>query len=202
MLLLSPGSLNPFALLAQQNWDLKINDDTPGGWLALVLYFVLAALCWVKYMQRRKSWGLILPAAFWFWLATGITGLGINKQADFHTWLISSGGRLARAEGIFEYRGPLQAAFVGLLALGAGAIASKLWPLARKADAAERLVIAGVVALLGFSLIRAASASHVDFNGAVPGDRTSLVGYEIAILVFLCFAVWCTPDGAKPDQVG
>jgi hypothetical protein len=141
----------------------------------------------------------MLPAAFWFWLAVGITALGINKQADFHTWLISSGGRLARAEGIFEYRGPIQATFVGLLALGSAALARKLWPLARNADTAERLVIAGILALLGFSLIRAASASHVDFNGAVPGDRTSLVGYEIAILVFLCFAVWCTPGKARNE---
>lgn len=200
-MLLAPHSLNPFAILAQQQWHLQMNDDTPGGWLALVLYFVLAALCWARYSQRRKSSGRMLSAGFWFWLAVGITALGINKQADFHTWLISSGGALARAEGIIEYRGPIQATFVGLLALGAAAITRTLWPLARIAGTAERLVIAGIVALLGFSLIRAASASHVDFNGAVPGDRTSLVGYEIAILVFLCFAVWCTPGNVKPDEI-
>ena len=125
-------------------------------------------------------------------LSIGITALAINKQADFHTLLISSGGRWARAEGIFEYRGPIQATFVGLLAIAAGFATLTLWRLARQAAAAERLVIGGIVGLLGFSLVRAASASHVDLGGNVPGERSSLIGVELAILVFLCIAVWCT----------
>jgi len=185
--------------LAQQQWHLQANDDTPGGWLALALYVVLSGLCWIQFARTRRMSQPMLPASFWFWVSLAVTALGINKQADFHTLVISSGGAFARNEGIFEYRVPIEVTFVGLLALGAGVVTRVLWRLARRAGTAERMVIVGLVALLGFSLVRAAVSSHVDFGGTLPGEGGSLVGVELGILVFLCFAVWCTAGNVNRD---
>jgi len=167
--------------------------------MAVVLYLVLAALCWARVAQAwrvRKSSGQPLTWRFWGLFALGVTALGINKQADFQTWLIGLGRFYARAEGLFQYRRSIQAVFVAVLAVAIGAAVVALWRAARRAHLAERLVLAGAAALLGFTFLRAATFNHVRLAGALPGPGVSMLGVELVILVFLCVAVWCVPDSS------
>ena len=117
-----------------------------------------------------------------------IVALAINKQLDLHAWLIQFGRDLAASEGLNAYRRIVQAALVAIIAIGTVLMGRYLWKLGRRATHSERLVLIGTGALMLFVLLRSASVNHMLSTGI--SLHRPMLAFEIASLVFLCFAVW------------
>jgi hypothetical protein len=158
--------LNILAVLTSINWKPEIGDPTAIGWIITVAYFVVAFLCWRAGIAEKKQGMINGPNRnYWLWLglAALLLVLGINKQLDLQTPLISLGRAIAEANGWYGIRREVQAAFVILAALFASLLFfGLLWRL-RGNWQQYWLVIAGLAFVLVFILIRAASFNHVDY---------------------------------------
>ena len=146
-------------------WRPGFHDPDALGWVAVIGYFVAAWLCfraasWPSRPFRLSGDGRL--RAFWGVLTGLLVLLGINKQLDLQTLMTEVGREIAKAEGWYGARRTVQAVFVaGLCILSvlalviAGVLTLRcllnIW-----------LALAGLVVLVCFVLIRAASFHHVD----------------------------------------
>jgi hypothetical protein len=105
-----------------------------------------------------------------FWLVTGIVMvlLGINKQLDLQNDLTDFGRAAAHAEGWYSWRRDVQGLFLLVMALGAAAIAALLWRWLRDSSLSVKVAAMGLVILLAFIFIRAASFHHIDYWVTIP----------------------------------
>jgi hypothetical protein len=105
-----------------------------------------------------------------FWLATGIAMvlLGINKQLDLQSDLTDFGRAAAHAEGWYSWRRDVQGLFLLAMALGAAAIAALLWRWLRDSSPSAKVAAMGLVILLAFIFVRAASFHHIDYWVTIP----------------------------------
>jgi hypothetical protein len=175
-------------------WRLQFNDNTPGGWLATLLYAVAVYLCWNAFSHRKNAGPAHagLSRQFWFLFSSALTALGINKQLDLQILLFDIGRAIFIRAGTYESRRPFEFV-VGMITVGVGAIiAAYLWIIGRQARSAERLVIVAALALLAFAVFRFAAFNRlpIPFMGS---HRPSLLA-EIAVLTFLSFALWRVSD--------
>lgn len=140
------------------SWSPRIGDPNAIGWLTVVLYLVAAGLChWLARAKPSRR-----EARLWRVLAASFLALGINKQLDLQTALTELGRMMARSEGWYGNRRPVQAAFVACVAVLGLAAAAALWSLARRAPHATRQAVAGTALVITFVVIRAASFHYVD----------------------------------------
>lgn len=152
-------------------WRPGIGDPTVLGWVTVAAYLVAAIGCGLA--ARREP---ILegpgrtgapPSRFWLVLAGLMLALGINKQLDLQSLATQLGRDVIRAGGLYSERRELQAGFIAVVALAcAVGLAGFLWA-ARRTWRRRWPAIAGIIFILGFVVIRAASFHHVDaFLGA------------------------------------
>lgn len=139
-------------------------DLTFAGWLITIAYFVAAALC--GRAAKRERWATPdanRPASlFWPVLCAAMLALGLNKQLDLQTDLTEFGRQFAREGGWYQHRRMIQGLFIALLCAGAAGTLACFARLNRERWQHNRLAFVGVVYLLTFILIRAASFHHVD----------------------------------------
>jgi TRAP-type uncharacterized transport system fused permease subunit len=135
-----------------------IHDPTPVAWIIVAAYFVGAIVCFLAgrfSVQRRDRM---------FWLGTGLflVLLGLNKQLDLQSLLTEAGRSLAQREGVYDARRLIQGIFI--LALAAGAIlgVATLSGWLRRSAASVKVAAFGIVLLVAFILMRAASFHHMD----------------------------------------
>jgi hypothetical protein len=146
-----------------EHWFLGANDNDWLGWGITVAYLVAAALCLrcgrgIRTVSHdpgdRECW-------LWWYVGTAVLLFGVNKQLDLQTPLFDFGRTLAKTEGWYRYRRTVQVwfvvataaiAFVALIA--AGAEMRRTWR-------QHALLYAGVVILVGFVVLRAATFNHV-----------------------------------------
>ncbi|MDB6178760.1 hypothetical protein PAF17_14780 [Paracoccus sp. Z330] len=146
-------------------WQPGIGDPNATGWLtvlAYVLCLVLSVRVWVKLSGQpgRAFWGLV---------ALLMLFLALNKQLDLQSALTATGRCLAQAQGWYDNRRIVQAAFVlGVLALMVAALLMGLRAL-RGQLARYGLALAGLTVLCGFVAIRAIGFHHMD---ALIGHRS------------------------------
>jgi hypothetical protein len=97
-------------------------------------------------------------------ISIGFIGLGINKQLDLQTALTELGRVLASMQGWYEQRRTVQFWFIVAVAAICFLMALVLLVLARarRAPMPTWLALVGVVIVLGFVTIRAASFHHFD----------------------------------------
>ena len=99
-----------------------------------------------------------------FWLVSTIVLLllALNKQLDLQTWLVRTGRDLAHDFGFYDSKHTIQAVFVICLALAA--LITGVLALLKLRGHMDNVGLAGVglIVLLAFILLRAASVSHVD----------------------------------------
>jgi hypothetical protein len=142
------------------NWSPRIGDPSLLGWVTVAMYFVTTWLCWrvtalpVAVTARERT--------VWRCIALLFLVLGVNKQLDIQTAVTEIGRIVAHHQGWYERRGPVQLAFVGIVAVVCLHIAAILLTHVRGAPAMARLALAGTTLVLGFVTIRAASFHHVD----------------------------------------
>jgi hypothetical protein len=141
-------------------------DPNPIGWLTTFAYFYVSGLCfWAGQREKSQSVGRARrwhAPAFWFGICAVLLALGFNKQLDLQTDLTNIGRSMARSEGWYENRRPVQFVFVAFFALAAlAAVAAAFWFL-RDLWTRYRLAFVGIIYLCAFVIIRAASFHHID----------------------------------------
>lgn len=149
-------------------WEPGIGDPTVMGWLTVFAYLLTALLCagaartaappsdspWTERQRRLRR--------FWFGLTVMLVLLGINKQFDLQTLLTEVGKDLAIEQGWYRSRRAVQGVFVKLVAFVALTTACVLSYRMRKLLRHTLWPLLGMVALLSFIVIRAASFHHID----------------------------------------
>jgi hypothetical protein len=140
-------------------WVAGIGDPSLVGWVTVGLYATAAVLAARNAAAARRT---AVPTGFWVALTAVLLALGLNKQLDLQSWFGQVGRDLARAQGWYEARRGVQAVFIA--ALAACVVALLLW--ARRAWAGlwseYRWVFGGIVLLMTFIVVRAASFHHID----------------------------------------
>lgn len=168
------------------NWSPGIGDPTVGGWVTVAAYGMAALLCFRAYLGRadvitRRE------KRVWLVLTAGMAALGINKQLDLQTALVEAAREIARHQGWYENRRPVQAAFV--LGVAACALVTLVWmwrgAAQAKAGQGLRRAFFGAVLLAAFVVVRAASFHHVDM---LLGE--SWAGVRLNVALELCGIGW------------
>lgn len=157
-------------------------------WLAVVSYLVGAVLC----VRQRGLSATAHERLFWVLAALIMLALGINKQLDLQTALTAWGRQLARDGGWFEQRRAVQSMFVKTVVVVAGVAGVGLAWLVRGMRARVWVVLAGLMLLGLFVVIRAASFHHIDRIMGLPvlGWKLHVVLELIGISVVVAGAGW------------
>lgn len=142
-------------------WRPGIGDPTFMGWLTVVAYFGAAFLCIREFMKARKINGPREKTFFWATLSMLLVFLGINKQLDLQTLLTLTARRIAIAQGWYENRRIVQIFFVAVVGI-AGVFTILAMRLLVWKHTDLRLTLIGLVVLLVFVVVRAASFHHID----------------------------------------
>ena len=135
-----------------------INDPTGLAWFVVVSYFAGAAVAFVA--GRSAAAGR--DARFWYAAAILLVLLGLNKELDLQSLLTDSARSLTHATGWYEQRRLLQALFLVALGLAALGMVAMLARWLRRSPRPVKIAATGIVLLLAFILIRAASFHHLD----------------------------------------
>ncbi len=154
-----------FAMTTTEGWQPGIGDPTFKGWFTVFAYLATSVLCWKSArvaLPRWKQTGNTGPVLFWILFSALLLLLGINKQLDLQTWFTSFGRDVAREQGWYEQRHPVQIIFIVLLTLGGLAVLGLFIRLTRGAIRECRVALLGGIFLISFVVMRAASFHHVD----------------------------------------
>jgi multisubunit Na+/H+ antiporter MnhG subunit len=153
-------------------WQLQWDNPDFRGWSVVAAYIVAAGFCARAALAPRKMGAEEKRvSAIWWLLAWGLLFLGINKQLSLQTLLIVLGRRAALAGGWYEQRRLAQMIFSAIFAL-AGLVA--LWFLLarfRQFFVRNPWAAIGLVVLVLFVLIRAASINHVIERAGLEQDE-------------------------------
>jgi len=145
-----------FAVVFAQHSD--NGDLTFLGWITALAYVVGALFCvWAGIVTRRSD-----KQQPWWILAVILFFLGVNKLLNLQTALINLGRAAARAQCWYRYQRVAQVVFAVLFALALMAVFAaflKKWGWFVKG---RPLVLAGVLLLLLFVVVRASTFNHVD----------------------------------------
>lgn len=144
-------------------WHSDSGYPTLPGWIMAGAYAVGALFCAragivTRQTQLERS-GELAP---WWLLAAALLFLAINKLVALQTLLTHLGRALAKARGWYQYRRVAQAVFAvffTLALLAALAACFKKW---RWFVKEQPPVLAGVLLLFLFVVVRAATFSHVE----------------------------------------
>ena len=139
-----------------------VHDQGPLAWFVVAGYLIAAFLAF-----RAASATAARERAFW--LATGIVMvlLGLNKQLDLQSDLTDLARTAAHSEGWYSLRRDVQGLFL-LMALGTAAIAALMWRWLRDSSHSAKVAALGLVILLAFIFVRAASFHHIDYWVTIP----------------------------------
>ena len=175
------------------NWTPGIGDPTPGGWITVGLYFITAVAAWRTSITARPfCLDSIIEPRVWRMIAMLFIALGINKQLDLQTALTEAGRWIAREQGWYQERRIVQEVFVIALAILTLAACIVMLYLISRCSAQLWLAAVGVVFVMGFVLVRAASFHHVDeFLGSSVGSfRWNWILEIGGIVTVLIASIW------------
>jgi len=143
----------------QSKMLIDFGDHTFFGWMTVLAYLVTSIRLSLK---TRLAWLNKDNILFWVCFTVLILFLGFNKQLDLQSNFTEMMRDMAKANGWYEQRRPLQFLFVSFIAL----LLPLLFFLVRLSLANSwrryKLMWIGILLLLVFIVIRAASFHHVD----------------------------------------
>lgn len=151
------------------------HDTGIAAWAAVAGYLVAAALAGAAAGRAAGRERL-----FWMLAGAALLLLGLNKQLDLQTLLTDWGRTLAREQGWYRERRPVQKA---IILLGGGALGlAALWLAwaCRRMRAAVWVTLAGLGLLALFVMVRAASFHHIDV-----ALRTPVLGQKLHVVLEL-----------------
>ncbi|HEY0563622.1 MAG TPA: hypothetical protein VGD04_09865, partial [Methylophilus sp.] len=139
--------------------DMDLNDHSFFGWTTVLLYLVASIRAGYKAKLTFTN-----KESCYFWL--GLTGLlivlGLNKQLDFQSnlteWLRDS----AKAHGWYAQRRGYQLLFISVIGLAIPILLISLRLFLYHSWQRYKLAWLGIVLLMVFVIVRAASFHHVD----------------------------------------
>lgn len=144
-------------------WTPGIGDPTVIGWVTVLAYLLAATGC-VCAAWREQDDGGEIPGIVPFWssLAVGMLALGINKQLDLQSLFTQVLRDMAKANGWYEQRRPLQAAFIFVIG-AVGVVTLALIPrIGHAFPRSAKVALTGVAMIFAYVVIRAASFHHVN----------------------------------------
>jgi hypothetical protein len=205
-----PIEIMLLAAVEDGRWRPGIGDPTVMGWVTVGAYLVAALGCWLAAWREAMPDGTrrprSRPSRFWLTLAVLMLALGINKQLDLQSLATQIGRDVIQMWGLYSERRELQAGFILVVALVCvDALAAFLWA-ARHTLKSRWPAIAGMLFIMGFVVIRAASFHNVDAFlaarlGGVKWNWILELG-GITIVAFAAFriALGRTPRPARPEN--
>jgi hypothetical protein len=140
-----------------------VHDPGPLAWFIVAGYLIAAFLVF-----RAAAATSGRERAFWFATGIAMVLLGINKQLDLQNDLTDIARAAAHSEGWYGWRRDVQGLFLLLMALGTAAIAALLWRWLRDSSHGAKVAALGLVILLAFIFVRAASFHHIDYWVTIP----------------------------------
>jgi hypothetical protein len=152
------------AAMSDGHWRPGIGDPTPIGWFTVAAYFAAAIVCGRVWQLDRRAHqaGANASPTFWLTLTVLLGALGVNKQLDLQSLLTDVARSLAKSQNWYAQRREVQLLFIAAVGVAAVvALAAFAW-IARKEWKRSVTALAGIVLLLSFIVIRAASFHHVD----------------------------------------
>lgn len=139
-------------------WSAMVHDQGSLAWIVVAGY---AAGALFAFAAAGRGSGR--ERTFWIGTAIALLLLGVNKQLDLQTDLTSIAKAAAISEGWYGERRDAQGAFILLIALAAVGCGLGLWTWLRESAPSVKAAATGLVILLAFIIIRAASFHHIDY---------------------------------------
>ncbi len=140
-------------------WRPGIGDPTAIGWITVLAYVAAAILCAMCYAREPEY---NRHKRFWLFVTVLMVLLGINKQLDLQTWFTQTGRDMAFSEGWYGNRRVVQASFISALAIFGFVTQVWLYRSLRDLGSEVRWAAVGLIFLMVFVVVRAASFHHVD----------------------------------------
>lgn len=140
-------------------WSPTIGDPGPLGWATVAAYLLAVVL---SFAARSGATPLPLTRVIWTGMTVGLVGLAMNKQLDLQSAGTAIMRHLAQTEGWYDQRRGLQETFIVVAVAAAGLAAVALGFIAQRLDRWTNLALAGLLTLMTFVVVRAASFHHVD----------------------------------------
>lgn len=149
----------------QINWIPSIGDPTFLGWFTVLAYLVTAFLAAKVYFSAENLFSpmtLRKQKFFWLFIVVMMLFLGINKQLDLQSLLTAAGRYYAKKEGWYQDRRRFQIAFIATIIVTSIFTLLILIRYMKETLKENSLAILGLVFLLAFIIVRAASFHHID----------------------------------------
>lgn len=140
-----------------------LHDQGPLAWFVVAGYVIAALLA-----LRAGSAAAGRERSLWLGTAVALLLLGINKQLDLQTDLTDVARVVAHSEGWYSWRRDVQGLFLLLMALGTIGAGMLLWRWLRTATVSSKVAAMGLLILLAFIFLRAASFHHIDYWVTIP----------------------------------
>ena len=173
-------------------------DHTVFGWATVFLYF-LASICTgylAKLAKTNKENGF-----FWLGLTILLIFLGLNKQLDLQTNLTQWLRAISKAHGWYEQRRGLQLVFISLMGLAIPLLLISLRVFLNNSWRRYKLTWIGIVLLLVFVSVRAASFHHVDtFFYKTIGSLRYYQALEMLAIGLIIFSIFYKSKSALFNQ--
>jgi hypothetical protein len=153
------------SVLADITWRPGIGDPNPLAWSITLIHLLASWLCFSAGRSRcaeSDARANCVTTRFWLVLAALMFAIGLNKQLDLQTLLTMWLREVAHRDGWYARRRVYQAVFVSGCAVAGMACAAASFYALRGHWRQCGLACSGVVFLLTFVVIRAASFHHVD----------------------------------------
>lgn len=183
-----------FGAIVQGQWQPGIGDPTFIGWFTVFAYFVTAFLS--GYYATRPPLTLDLSGKIrfslvWWGLSFCLVFLAINKQLDLQTLFTQIGREIAISFGFYEIRRLLQFFFILTLLFCAIVGFVLLHFVFRREFKNHFWALFGIVFLLFFIVVRAASFHHIDtwlsFN--LKGFQLNWI-FELGGISCIAYSLW------------
>lgn len=198
------------AAVAGGRWRPGIGDPTLLGWVTVAAYLLAAVACGLAAWREPTPEGTRRPHArpsrFWLALTALMVALGINKQLDLQSLVTQIGRDVIGSLGLYSERRNLQFGFiVAVMMICSAALGAFLWA-SRRTWKTRWPAIIGMLFILGFVVVRAASFHNVDalLTARIGGLKWNWI-FElggIAIVAASAFRVLQTPAARPPRPEG
>ena len=145
-------------------WVPSIGDPTVMGWATVVVYFIVALLCFkaaaVSLSVEEKH--IKSVKIFWSVLFLFLIFLGINKQLDLQSLVTQIGKDMAISQGWYKDRRMVQFIFIIFIGVFGVTGLTMLIIIYRHTYLGIKIALTGCLFLFGFILVRASSFHHMD----------------------------------------
>ncbi len=145
-------------------WHPSIGDPSFMGWFTVFAYFTAALLCGIcafqtRHVPYRRS---KRENTLWWFFTIALLFLGINKQLDLQSCFTEIGRIIARSQNWYEHRRVIQFRFIVIFSITCVIMLTVFVMSMRKIWQKYWLELFGLIFIVIFVIIRAASFHHVD----------------------------------------